>query len=62
MKEMHKIHGFTANDYAMFQEIWDEVRDVKKHSNFLMNHNLRKGSINSKLFIDSVKITKISSN
>ena len=25
---MHKIHGFTANDYAMFQEIWNEFRGV----------------------------------
>ena len=52
------IHRFNANDYVMFQAIWNEYRGVKKHSDFLMNNNLRKRSINNKLFIDSVKIHK----
>ena len=52
------IHRFTANDYVMFQAIWNEYRGVKKHSDFLMNNNLRKRSINNKLFIHSVKIHK----
>ena len=42
----------------MFQEIWNEFREVKTHRDFLMNHNLRKQSINNKLFIHSVKIHK----
>ena len=55
---VHTIHWFTANDYVMFQEIWNEFRGVKKHSHFLMNYNLRKRSTNNKLFIHSVKIHK----
>ena len=38
--------------------MWNEFRGIKKHSDFLMNHNLRKRSINNKLFIHSVKIHK----
>ena len=36
------IHRFPANDYIIFQEIWNEFRGIKKHSDFLVNHNLRK--------------------
>ena len=53
-----RIHRFTANDYVMFQEIWNEFRGVKNHSDFLIYHNLRKRSINNKLFIHLVKIHK----
>ena len=42
----------------MFQEIWNEFRGAKKHSDFLINHNLRERGINNKLFIHSVKIQK----
>ena len=35
------MHRFTANDYVMFPEIWNEFR-VLKNSDFLINHNLRK--------------------
>ena len=35
-----------------------EFRGVKKHSDVLMNHNLRKRSINNELFIHSVEIHK----
>ena len=52
------IHRFTANDYIMFQEIWKKTEKTKEHSDFLMNHNLRKRSINNKLFTHSVKIHK----
>ena len=52
------IHWFTANNYVMFQEIWNEFRGLKKHSDFLVNYNLRKRSIKNKLFIHSVKINK----
>ena len=53
-----QIHRFTANDYVMFKEIWNEFRRVKTHCDFLINHNLRKRSINNKLFNHSVKIHK----
>ena len=42
----------------MFQEIWNEFRGVKQHSDFSMNHSLGKRGINNKLFIYSVKIHK----
>ena len=52
------IHWFHPNDYVMFQEILNKFRGVRKHSHFLMNRNLRKRSINTKLFIHSAKIHK----
>ena len=52
------IHRLPAKGYVTFQEIWNEFRGSKKHSDFLMNYNLRKRSINNKLFIHSVKIHK----
>ena len=57
MMRYYLTHQFTASDYVIFQDIWNEFRGVKKHD-FLMNHNLRKRSINNKLFIHSVKIHK----
>ena len=37
----------------MFQEIWSKFRGVKKDSDFLMSHNLRKRCKNNKLFFFS---------
>ena len=50
------IHQFTRNDYVVFKQIWKEFRGIR-NSNFL-NLNVRKRSINNKLFIHSVKIHK----